>query len=402
MKRTAAFLLAIAIMILIPSGVFATGGDVEKLTSSFSTEDTPASAEFSSDGIDALSAILIEQSTGRVLFEYNADAPLPPASVTKTMTMLLVFEAIDDGKIKLDDKVSVSQNAASMGGSQVFLEPGEQMDVDTLLKCMIVASANDAAVALAEHIAGSEASFVARMNERAKELGCTASNFENVTGLDDSVINHVMSARDIAVISAEIMKHDKVTDYSTVWMDTIRDGAFGLTNTNRLIRFYDGATGLKTGSTAKAKFCISATAERSGLSLIAVIMGSSTRDARNELAKNMLDFGFANFAAVKKDSADMGVVAVKGGTTAQVGVERRPFSAVVDKSDVSKIEESVEMPEFVAAPVKAGQKIGAVTYKIGDKVIGTSDISAKGSVEKISFLTLLPKILRWFMMSPES
>lgn len=401
MKRTTAVLLAIIMMMLVPSAALATGGEVETATSSIST-DVPAAAEFSADGIDALSAILIEQSTGRVLFEYNADAPLPPASVTKTMTMLLVFEALDDGRIKLDDKVSVSQNAASMGGSQVFLEPGEQMDVDTLLKCMIVASANDAAVALAEHIAGSEASFVARMNERAKELGCNNSNFENVTGLDDSVQNHVMSARDIAVISAEIMKHKKVTDYSTVWMDTIRDGAFGLTNTNRLIRFYDGATGLKTGSTAKAKFCISATAERGGLSLIAVVMGSSTRDKRNELAKNMLDFGFANYATVRKDEAGMGDVAVKGGTAATVGVKKAAFSAVVDKSDAGKIEESVEMPEFLTAPVKAGDIVGKVTYKIGDKVVGTADIAAADDVGKISFWTMLPKILRWFIMSPES
>ena len=401
MKRTAAIFLAIIMIFLVPAGAYATGGDVEAAGAAL-TEDAPASAEFSSEGIDAISAILIEQSTGRVLFEYNADAPLPPASVTKTMTMLLVFEAIDDGRVSLDDKVSVSQNAASMGGSQVFLEAGEEMDVDTLLKCMIVASANDAAVALAEHISGSEASFVARMNERAKELGCTASNFENVTGLDDTTENHVMSARDIALISAEIMKHKKVTDYSTVWMDTIRDGAFGLTNTNRLIRFYDGATGLKTGSTAKAKFCISATAERNGLSLVAVVMGSSTRDARNELAKNMLDFGFANFAAVKRDAADMGAVTVKGGTAATVGARRAEFSAVVDKSDASKIDEAVEMPEFVSAPVKAGQVIGKVTYKVGDKVVGTADVLATGDVGKISFWTMLPKLLRWFIMSPES
>ena len=401
MKRTAAIFLAIIMIFLVPAAALATGGDVETAGSA-PAEDAPASAEFSAEGIDAISAILIEQSTGRVLFEYNADAPLPPASVTKTMTMLLVFEALDDGRIKLDDKVSVSQNAASMGGSQVFLEAGEEMDVDTLLKCMIVASANDAAVALAEYISGSEASFVARMNERAKELGCTASNFENVTGLDDTTQNHVMSARDVALISAEIMKHKKVTDYSTVWMDTIRDGAFGLTNTNRLIRFYDGATGLKTGSTAKAKFCISATAERQGLSLVAVVMGSSTRDARNELAKNMLDFGFANFAAVKRDAADMGAVTVKGGTAATVGARRAEFSAVVDKSDASKIEESVEMPESVPAPVKAGQVIGKVTFKVGDRVVGTADVLATGDVGKISFWTMLPKLLLWFIMSPES
>lgn len=396
MKRITVFLLAMAMFLVLVLPVLATN------TPPDDNAYVPASASFSAEGIDATSAILIEQGTGRVLFEYNADAPLPPASVTKTMTMLLVLEAIDDGRIKLDDMVSVSRNAASMGGSQVFLEAGEQMSVDTLLKCMVVASANDAAVALAEHISGSEASFVARMNERARELGCTASNFENATGLDDTVQNHVMSARDIAKISAEIMKHPKIKDYTTIWMDTIRDGAFGLTNTNRLIRFYDGATGLKTGSTAKAKFCISATAERGGLSLIAVIMGSSTRDARNELAKNLLDFGFANFAAVSYGGADAGSVAVKGGVYPSVAAKRLPFSAIVDKADAGKVEESVEMAQSVTAPVKAGDKLGTVTYRVGDKIVGTSDIVAAENDAKISYFTLLPKIFRWFIIAPES
>ena len=396
MKRITVFALVLAIVCAMITPVLATFEAPESETY------TTASAQFSPDGIDAVSAILIEQSTGRVLFEYNADAPLSPASVTKTMTMLLVLEAIDDGRVKLDDTVSVSANAASMGGSQVFLEPGEQMSVDTLLKCMIVASANDAAVALAEHIYGSEASFVARMNERAAELGCTASNFENVTGLDDTVNNHVMSARDIAKISAEVMKHEKVKDYTTIWMDTIRDGAFGLTNTNRLIRFYDGATGLKTGSTAKAKFCISATAERGGLSLIAVVMGSSTRDARNELAKNLLDFGFANFAAVSYGGADAGAVEVRGGVFPFVEAKRLPFSAIVDKADAGKVEESVDIPEYVTAPVKSGDKLGTVTYRVGDRIVGTSDIVAAGDNAKISYFTLLPKIWRWFIMAPES
>ena len=406
MKKAVAFLLVFCMIMLVPSGALAsdyavvtnTAVDAENEIS----DDTPASAQFSSDGIDALSAILIEQSTGRVLFEYNADEALPPASVTKTMTMLLVLEAIDGGMIKLDDVVTVSDNAASMGGSQVFLEPGEQMDVDTLLKCMIVASANDAAVALAEYVAGSEATFVDRMNARLKELGCTSSNFENATGLDDTVNNHVMSARDIATISAEILKHPKVLEYTTIWMDTIRNGEFGLTNTNRLIRFYDGATGLKTGSTAKAKFCISATAERNGLSLIAVVMGSSTRDARNELAKEMLDYGFANYACFKKDAADMGTVQVKGGVAPSVAVASTPFSAVVDKAEAGKIEEVVDIPDVVAAPVKSGDKIGTITYKSGDNVIGTADIVAAADVDKISYFTLLPKILRWFIMAPES
>ncbi|MBO4353745.1 MAG: D-alanyl-D-alanine carboxypeptidase [Clostridia bacterium] len=398
MKRTASFLLAIVMAFLVPSAAYATDYDV-------AAEEAPAvtaAAQFSAEGIDAVSAILTEQSTGRVLFEYNADEALPPASVTKTMTMLLVMEAIDGGLIKLDDVVTVSENAASMGGSQVYLEAGEQMDVGTLLKCMTVASANDAAVALAEHISGSEATFVDKMNARAAELGCTATTFENATGLDDTTTNHAMSARDIAKISAEILKHPKILEYTTIWMDTIRNGEFGLTNTNRLIRFYDGATGLKTGSTAKAKFCISATAERNGLSLIAVVMGSSTRDARNALAKEMLDFGFANYACFKKDVSDTGKVQVKGGVSPLVGTTGNAFSAVVDKADAGKVEETVEMPEYVAAPIKSGDKIGTLTYKIGDDVVGTADIVAAQDVDKISYFTLLPKIFRWFIMAPES
>ena len=400
MKRIAAIILSVCVLIGTGAMIaFATDdGVVEALSDG---GEVAASAEFSSEGIDAVSAILIEQNTGRVLFEYNADEPLPPASVTKTMTILLTLEAIDDGRISLEDTVTVSAAAASMGGSQVFLEEGERMNVDTMLKCMIVSSANDASVALAEHIAGSEASFVIMMNERAKELGCTASNFENATGLDDTVTNHVMSARDIAKISAEIMKHDKVKDYTTIWMDTIRDGAFGLTNTNRLIRFYDGATGLKTGSTAKAKFCMSATAERDGMSLIAVVMGSSTRDARNELAKNLLDFGFANFSCVRREEKSMGDVAVKGGVSSEIGLVSKPFYAVVDKGGASKVEESVEIPDSVPAPVKAGDAVGRITYKIGDTAIGEADIVAVSGVDKISFFSLLYKMLRWFIVAPE-
>ena len=389
MKRILSFLLVlcIAVSLMVSAGAINDGvGDV--------SVEIPASAEFSSDGIDALSAILIEQSTGRVLFEYNADAPLPPASVTKTMTMLLVFEAIDDGRIKLDDTVSVSRNAASMGGSQVFLEAGEEMDVDTLLKCMIVASANDAAVALAEHISGSEASFVARMNERAKELGCTASNFENVTGLDDTTENHVMSARDIALISAEIMKHKKVTDYSTVWMDTIRDGAFGLTNTNRLIRFYDGATGLKTGSTAKAKFCLSATAERNGMTLIAVVMGSPSRDVRNGETKRLLDYGFANYALFSRPTTELQPVKINGGTSDTLRIGYDGFSSVVKRGEAGKITTEIELRDGFTAPISEGETVGRAVFRSGDRIVGESPVKALGEVGRITFSFLFAKMLR--------
>ena len=248
--------------------------------------------------VDAKSAILIEASTGMVLYEKNADEALPPASVTKVMTLLLVMEAIDSGVLSLTDMVQTSENAAKMGGSQVYLEPGESMTVEDMLKSVIIASANDAATALAEHVARSVETFVERMNARAAELGMSNTHFENPTGLDDSVTNHVTSARDIAIMSAELMKHETVLKYTTIWMDSIRNGEFGLTNTNRLIRFYNGANGLKTGSTSKALFCISAAAKRDGMQLIAVIMASPTRDTRNEAAKKLLDYGFANYRVV--------------------------------------------------------------------------------------------------------
>ena len=262
---------------------------------------------------DAKSVILVEASTGKVLYENNADEALPPASVTKVMTLLLVMEAIDDGKISLDDMVPVSNNAASMGGSQVYLEPGEQMSVDEMIKCVVVSSANDAAVALAEFVAGSEEIFVEKMNERAKELGMVNSTFENTNGLDDTVSNHLTSARDIAIMSRELIKHPKILEYSSIWMDTIRNGAFTLTNTNRLIRFYNGANGLKTGSTSKAGFCISATALRDNMQLIAVVMGAPNRDTRNEIAKKLLDYGFANYTVASWDAAELEPIKLLGG-----------------------------------------------------------------------------------------
>ena len=238
----------------------------------FTTFFTPLSITAEEFKFEAKSVILMEAETGEILYEMNADQPLPPASVTKIMTILLVMEAIDNGKIMLTDNVNISNTAANMGGSQVYLKVGEQMTVDELLKCVVVASANDAAAALAEYCSGSIEAFVIKMNEKAKELGMVNTHFENTNGLDDTTENHVTSARDIAIMSKELLKHEKIFDYTTIWRDTIRNGAFELTNTNRLIRYYKGSTGLKTGSTSKAGFCISATAERNGLHLIAVIM----------------------------------------------------------------------------------------------------------------------------------
>lgn len=348
---------------------------------------------------DAASCILMDAKTGAVLYEHNADEALPPASVTKVMTMLLVFEAIDEGILSVSDTVRISETAASMGGSQIFLAPGEEMSVDDLLKGLIVSSANDAAVALAETVAGSEASFVAKMNVRAAELGMKNTHFENTNGLDDTTENHVTSARDIAIMTRELLKHEKVLDYTTIWMDTIRGGTFGLSNTNRLIRFYKGATGLKTGSTAKAKFCISATAERDGLSLIAVIMGSPTRDARNALAASLLDFGFAGYACYQDTVSAMTDVRITGGVCNTLKTMHEAFSATVEKSRLSKIEKRIDMPEKLSAPIAKGQKIGTITYMVDGKEIGVSDILAAETVEKVDFFSLFPKLFSWFLMS---
>lgn len=347
-----------------------------------------------SEEVNAKSAVLMDANTGKILFEYNADDALPPASVTKVMTLLLVFEALDNGVIKLSDMVSTSEHAASMGGSQIYLEPGEQMSVDELIKSVVVSSANDAAASLAEYVSGSESAFVAAMNKRAKELGMNNTNFENTNGLDDTSENHVTSARDIAIMSRELMKHEKIFDYTTIWMDTVRNGTFGLSNTNRLLRTYKGCTGLKTGSTAKAKFCISATAKRDGLSLIAVIMGSPTRDERNALAAKLLDFGFANYAIYSDTDGAVDNIKVTGGIKNDIALKHNDFSSLIEKSALSKIEAVTDIPESVPAPIKTGDKIGTITYKNGETVIGTTDIVAAEDVDKISFFTLLPRILK--------
>ena len=350
------------------------------------------------DELDCRSAILIEASTMRVLYEKNADTPYPPASVTKIMTALLVFEALDSGQVTLKDKVPVSENAANMGGSQVYLKVGEEMTLDDMIKSVMVSSANDCAVALAEYVCGSETAFVQKMNERASQLGMKNTNFENVTGLDDTTKNHVTSARDIAIMSAELMKHKDVFNYSTIWMDTIRNGAFGLTNTNRLIRFYKGANGLKTGMTQKAGFCVSAAAKRGDMQLIAVIMGAPSRDTRNAAAAKLLDFGFANYGLYKVESSDLAPVKLIGAYKDELNIRHGDFSALLPSSDLRSVTYETKLPEYVSAPVKKGDAIGSIEFCSNGKPIGETAIYADEDIDKISFGEMFKKLLYEFLL----
>lgn len=347
--------------------------------------------------VNAASALLMDYSTGKVLYAKNADKALPPASVTKIMTLLLFLEEVDKGNISLDDDIQVSDYAASMGGSQVYLKPGETMKAEELLKCVIIASANDAAVTLAEKVAGSEEAFVTRMNDKAKELGMDNTRFENVTGLDDDTEKHLTSAYDIALMSRALLSHDIIMKYSTIWMDTIRDGAFGLTNTNRLIRFYNGATGLKTGSTSKAGFCMSATAKRDGLHLIAVIMGASTRDERNEAAKQLLDYGFANYSLYSNEGGSAGETSVIGGVKNFCQCEYKPYTVLLGKGKEKTIQTEFLLNENIPAPIKKGSTVGKVRYLSGSEIIYEDDIVASEDVDKISFGGLFLKMIGLFL-----
>ena len=345
------------------------------------------------DTSDAVSVLLMEAKTGTVLFEKNADQPLPPASVTKVMTILLILEAIDAGKINTADTVTVSDYAAGMGGSQVYLKAGETMTVDELLKSVVVASANDAAVALAEYLCGSEASFVARMNERAGELGMKNTVFKNTNGLDDSDEGHLTSARDIALMSREVLKHELIFRYSTIWMDSIRNGAFGLTNTNRLIRFYPGANGLKTGSTQKAGFCISATAMRDELQLIAVIMGASSRDGRNACAVSLFDYGFANYTYCRFAGGNPDPIPIRGGETSCLCAEYAPFEIVLEKGKEKDVRSEITLQTDLHAPICTGDCVGTVTYSTADGVIGEVPVIACEEIKAITFGGILRQML---------
>lgn len=359
--------------------------------------DIPTVAEPTFES-DAKSLILIEASTGKVLYENNADEALPPASVTKIMTLLLVMEAVEQNQIKLTDPVSVSETAASMGGSQVYLKVGEQLTVEEMIKCVVIASANDAAFALAELVAGSEEAFVTLMNKRAKELGMKNTHFENTNGLDDTTTNHVISARDIAIMSAQLMHHSTILKYTTIWQDSIRNGAFVLTNTNRLIRFYPGANGLKTGSTAKAGFCISAAAKREGMQLIAVVMGASTRDSRNETAKQMLNWGFANYAQITINNADDITVPLNFGKQEFVKAAYRSFNLIVEKKLEDKVEKQTILEEAIDAPIKSGDILGKIVCSVDGIVMYEGSVYAIESVERNTFGSLFLEMLKKYYL----
>ena len=345
----------------------------------------------------AKGAVLMEAATGTVLSEHNAHTPLPPASVTKVMTMLLVMEALDSGRISREDPVSASETAAGKGGSQIYLKVGETMSVSQLLKSVAVSSANDAACALAEHIAGSESAFVDMMNEKAKELGMEHTHFVNCTGLDgdEKAKEHLTCAYDIALMSRELMmKHPAIKEYTTIWMDTVRNGEFGLANTNKLVRFYPGCTGLKTGYTSNSGFCLSATAERNGMTLIAVVLGCETSADRFAQCKAMLDQGFAGYALIDPQ-LELVAVPVTLGTAPSVSVT---FSGekqiLIDKGQVNTVRYQTQLEESVTAPVSQGQRLGTLTVYAGEQVLRQIPLVAAQSVERLSFGQILLQMLR--------
>lgn len=348
--------------------------------------------------ISAPSAILMEKVTGEVIYEKNSHERLPPASVTKVMTMLLIVEAIERGDISLEDTVIASERAASFGGSCVYLEQGEKMSVSEMLKCICVVSANDCAVAMAEHLCGSEQAFVARMNERAHELGLKDTNFKNCTGLfeDDE---HYTSAYDIAVMSRELIRHDMIKQYSTIWMDTIRNGEFGLSNTNKLVYYYDGCTGLKTGFTEKAMYCLSATAERDGIEYIAVIMHADTIDARNSDAKALLNYGFANYRLMPLRSPDvLPPVRVSLGEADSVQpVYDGPVAALVPKSGLGEVKYTVKLPDKLTAPIAKGQQIGTLSVSSGDRELYCVALVSDTGVARADFGSTLLELLKSYV-----
>ncbi len=348
----------------------------------------------SEDEISAPGALLMDAASGKVLYEKNAHEQRPCASITKVMTLTLVMEAVDSGKIHMDDVVTASQHAASMGGSDIWLEEGEQMSVDDMIKATAVASANDAAVALAEFISGSEEDFVADMNKKARELSMTDTTFKNCNGLDED--GHITSAYDVALMSRELIKHKKIFDYTGIWLDNLRNGETQIVNTNKLLKTYQGITGLKTGTTSAAGSCITATAERDGMSLIAVVLGSDSGKGRFKDAATLLDYGFANFES-RKLSLDKGLtpVPVENGMQDKVALTCEESAALtVPKGEGEGIEQSLSLPESLPAPVKRGDKVGKVIFTLNGEDIAAFDIKTAEDVEKKSFGSILTILLQ--------
>ena len=348
--------------------------------------------------VSAPSAILMEEATGEVLYEKNAHERLAPASVTKIMTLLLVMEALESGRIGWDDTVTASAAAAAKGGSQIYLEENEQLPLEEMLKSVVVSSANDCAAALAEHIAGSESAFVQMMNERAAELGMTDTHFVNCTGLDDEpdAAEHLTTAYDIALMSRELLKHEEIKKYTTIWMDTVRNGEFGLSNTNKLVRFYDGTTGLKTGYTSAAGHCLSASAKRGGMELIAVVLHCDSSPHRFESAKALLNYGFANYALItpQPDEA-IGAVPVRLGTQESVTpVLQTDAPVLVDKALAASAKSTVQLAEQVTAPVEQGQTLGMLTVKAGDQTLAEIPLVAPEAIPALTWWDVFLQMLK--------
>ena len=346
------------------------------------------------------SAVLMEKETGQLLYEKEAHQRMEPASVTKIMTLLLIMEALDAGRIRREDPVTISSTAAGMGGSQVYLEEGEQMSAGELIKCITVVSGNDAAVAMAEHLAGSETAFVAQMNQRAQELGMADTTFVNCTGLPAQ--GHLTSAHDIALMARElILKHPGIREYTTIWMDSIRDGEFGLTNTNRLIRFYNGATGLKTGYTDTAQYCMAATAERDGMELIAVVMKAPTSPQRFDDAKALLDQGFASYTLTNVyPDAPLAAIPVLLGDCAQVQPQlERDCRLLVRRGEESAVTTQVELPADLEAPVEQGQRLGELTVYVNGELRDTIPIVSAQGAQRLTAPGIFSRLLRELFMA---
>ena len=351
--------------------------------------------------LPAPSYVLMERSTGEVLLEHNAHERLRPASVTKVMTLLLIMEALDDGRIGWDDMVQTSAAAAAKGGSQIYLEENEQLPLEEMLKSIVVSSANDCACAMAEHIAGSEAAFVEMMNARAEQLGMTDTHFVNCTGLDDEpeAAEHLTTAYDIALMSRELLGHEAIKKYTTIWMDTVRDGQFGLSNTNKLVRFYDGTTGLKTGYTSAAGHCLSASAERNGMELIAVVLHCASSTDRFESAKALLNYGFSNYALVTPEPGELPAVPVTLGTAAEITpvlADETPI--LIDKALAASVETNVRVDGSVTAPVEAGQTLGTLTITSGGQTIAERDLVAPEAVGALRWGDVYLQMLRALCM----
>ena len=366
----------------------------------------PVGADAAALEVAGKSAVLMDVATGTVLYEVNSHEALPPASVTKVMTMLLIMEAIDGGNIRWEDTVTASEAAAAKGGSQIYLKVGETMTVTDMVKSIAVSSANDCACAMAEHLYGSEGAFVEQMNKRAKELGMNDTTFVNCTGLDDApeAANHKTSAYDIALMSRELLKnHPDIKKFTTIWMDTVRDGAFGLANTNKMVRFYSGCTGLKTGFTTGAGYCLSASAQRDGMELIAVVMGSKTSQDRFAACKSMLDYGFANYALYTpslEQMAEVPVVLGKAPTAAAVPAEVPAL--LVQKGQLASITSEVTLDESVTAPVSQGQRLGTLTIRTGEQVLREVPLVAEAAVVRKSWGDIFVDILRRVAMAKEN